>query len=181
MLQHIVTADIGILYWIQENLRVSFLDMPMAFLSRLGDAGLIWLIIIAVLLITPKYRRAGLTALLAIVFSLIICNLILKPLIHRARPYELYDYITVLIKYPTDFSFPSGHVSSSFAVSVALTCSFKKKGVWFIILAALISFSRLYVGVHFPTDILAGIVTGIVSGLLAVFIVNKLNERQLLG
>lgn len=176
MLQLIQTVDINALYWIQQNMRVSFLNMPMIILNRIGDYGIIWLLIIAVMMIWPKYRRVGLTALIAITFSLLICNIIIKPLVHRARPFEVYQYITVLINYPTDFSFPSGHASSSFSVALVLMHAYKKKGAGFLILATLIAFSRLYVGVHYPTDILGGILTGILSGVLAVLVVKMLSN-----
>ena len=116
----------------------------------------------------PRTRKLGLVVTAALVLEAIPCNLILKPLVARARPFTVNPAVELLITKPTDFSFPSGHTSASFAVVSALF--FRKERLWIPagILAALIAFSRLYLYVHYPTDVLAGALVGILAGWIAV-------------
>lgn len=111
--------------------------------------------------------------LLALLINFIICNLSLKPLVARIRPYEYVSDIKLLVNKLSDFSFPSGHSSSSFAAAFALCLNNKKWGKVCLIIAGLIAFSRLYLFVHFPSDVLAGIILGIFSGFMAYKILNK--------
>ena len=148
--------DMTILNFIQNHLRSTVGDHLFPVITALGNAGLVWLALAAVLLILPRTRKLGLVVTAALVLEAIPCNLILKPLVE------------LLIAKPTDFSFPSGHTSASFAVVSALF--FRKERLWIPagILAALIAFSRLYLYVHYPTDVLAGALIGILAGWIAV-------------
>ena len=156
-----------------QNIRFNFLDSAMLFITTLGNGGFIWILTGILMLCFKKTRKAGITALLALLIGFLICNILLKPLVARIRPYEIRDIIPLIPK-PSDYSFPSGHSTSSFAAATALYMNFKKKSISFIVLAVLIAFSRLYLYVHFPTDIIAGIIIGILSGILS----NKLTKRE---
>ena len=160
--------DMTILNFIQNHLRSTVGDHLFPVITALGNAGLVWLALAAVLLILPRTRKLGLVVTAALVLEAITCNLILKPLVARARPFTVNPAVELLIAKPTDFSFPSGHTSASFAVVSALF--FRKERLWIPagILAALIAFSRLYLYVHYPTDVLAGALIGILAGWIAV-------------
>lgn len=162
-----------------QTIHTPLLDKILAFITSLGNAGIIWIVLAVVLLILPKTRKAGIIVAAALLVDLILCNLILKNLVARVRPYDVNTAIAVLIKKPLDFSFPSGHTAASFAAMTALFLA-KMKKAWIaaLILAVLIAFSRLYFYVHYPTDVLGGIVVGILSGVLGYAIVEKLDKRR---
>ena len=170
--------DLPILEWIAGNLRCGFLDAVMPIITLLGDAGIFWIAISVVLLFIPKYRKVGLGMGAALILGLLVCNVTLKPLIARPRPYD-YQWeqfgvsIQLLIEAQHDFSFPSGHTIASFEAATVLMLHSKKAGIPALILAALIAFSRLYLYVHYPTDVLTSVVLGIAFGLLGNWLVQK--------
>ena len=159
------TFDSGLLLWLQENVRNPILTPLMKAVTHLGDAGIFWILLTLVLLILPRTRKVGLGSAIALLGSLVVCNLILKNAVGRIRPYEVIAGLECIVGRAHDASFPSGHTSASFASAVALFRQIPRKyGVPLLILAALIAFSRLYVGIHYPTDVLAGLVIGIALG-----------------
>ena len=162
-----------------QTIHTPFLDKTFAIITSLGNAGIIWIVLAVVLLILPKTRKAGIVLTAALLMDFVLCNLILKNLVARVRPYDINTAITILIKKPLDFSFPSGHTAASFAAMTALFLA-KMKKAWIaaLILAILIAFSRLYFYVHYPTDVLGGIVVGILSGVLGYAIVEKLGKLR---
>lgn len=170
--------DLPILDWIAENLYCGFLDFFMPLVTKLGDAGIFWIAVAVVLLFIPKYRKIGLSMGAALLMGLLVCNLTLKPLVARIRPYDLQleqfgKTISLLVATPHDFSFPSGHTIASFEAATVLLLMNKKMGIPAMILAVLIAFSRLYLYVHYPTDVLASVVLGIGFAFLARFLVQK--------
>lgn len=152
------------------------LDSIMVFITHLGDKGILWIVLGIIMIFTKKYRRAGFTVILALLMMLVIGNITLKPLIARVRPYEYVDNITLLINTPTDYSFPSGHTFASFASAASLFFFHKKEGVFALVIASFISFSRLYLYVHFPTDVLFGIILGIGVAFISRNIVSKIRS-----
>ena len=155
------------------------LDTLMCGITRLGDAGIIWILLCIVLLVLPKTRKSGVIWMAALLVDLVICNGILKPLVHRIRPFDVRTGIELLVKRPTDFSFPSGHTAASFASVMALYLAGEKK-IWIssLGLAVLIAFSRLYLYVHYPTDVLGGVVAGLAAGALGYWLVKKVEELK---
>ena len=115
----------------------------------------------------------------ALLVDLVICNGILKPLVHRIRPFDVKTGIELLVKRPTDYSFPSGHTAASFASVTALYLAGEKK-LWIpaLVLAVLIAFSRLYLYVHYPTDVLGGVVAGLAAGALGYWLMKKVSELK---
>ena len=180
------TFDLPILDWIAEHLWCPFLDGLMPAVTHLGDGGILWIAIAVILLCFPKYRRTGFAMGAALLMGLLICNLWLKPAVARLRPfdYQLQCYgrlIPLLIEAPKDFSFPSGHTIASFEAATVLLIRHKKWGVIAMVLAVLIAFSRLYLYVHYPTDVLASVVLGIGIAFAANYLVNQgyaLYERK---
>ena len=162
-----------------QTIHTPLLDKILAFITSLGNAGIVWIVLAVVLLILPKTRKTGIIVAAALLMDLILCNLILKNLVARVRPYDVNTAIAILIKKPLDFSFPSGHTAASFAAMTALFLA-KMKKAWIaaLVLAVLIAFSRLYFYVHYPTDVLGGAVVGILSGIIGYAIVEKIDKRR---
>lgn len=169
--------ELQALDFIANNLKCGFLDAVMPIITKFGDAGIFWIAVSIVLLITKKYRKVGAMMGLALIFGLIVGNLTLKPLIARVRPYDmpgaLFSVDNLLVDALHDKSFPSGHTLCCFEAATVLMFNVKKLGIPALIIAILVAFSRLYLYVHYPTDVLAGIILGILFGILATFIVNK--------
>lgn len=172
--------EIHILDWFQ-TLHSPVLDAIMVGITTLGNAGLFWLLLGIILVAIPKTRKSGVLVLVAIIIDAILCNGILKNLFARIRPFDMNTAIELLITSPKDYSFPSGHTAVSFAAVAALVFAGEKK-LWKLALipAVLIAVSRLYLYVHYPTDILGGIGVGILAGWLSYIIVTKL-ERTFKG
>lgn len=168
MVELLTNAEINFLLYIQESVRNPWLDPIVTFLTSLGNAGWIWILLSALLLIPKKTRKIGFISFLSLFASLIVNNLLLKNLVGRIRPYDACQSLLPLVAKPVDASFPSGHTGSSFASAYVMYRYLpKREGIAAIVLAALISLSRLYVGVHYPSDVLTGMMTGIWSGYLA--------------
>jgi len=160
------------------NMRTDLLDTILPMISSFGDKGIGWIVISVILTCIPRYRKAGITMGLALIFCLLIGNMTLKPLIARPRPYTYFPEMTLLIAPLADFSFPSGHTFASFASATALFLYHKKAGIAAYILAAIIAFTRLYLYVHFPSDVIAGMLLGIFSGWLAYQIVQSVSTHK---
>ena len=177
-----LSFDFAVLNFIYDNCRNGFLDMLMPIISKLGNAGIVWIILTIALLISSKYRTAGFALLFALILDVTVCNIILKPLVARIRPCDVNKAIELLIACPNDYSFPSGHTASSFAAVSSLYFSQNWLFKPALVLAILISFSRLYLYVHYPTDIFAGIILGIIVGYLGyklvVFGKSPWNKRK---
>ena len=168
--------EFAILDFIREYLSCPLLDSVMKFITFLGDAGWIWILTGVTLLFFKKTRRIGTAICLALIFNLVVTNITLKPLIARTRPFDLAEGIKLITDKPTDFSFPSGHSSASFAASVAIFCNNKKYGAFALVLALLIAFSRLYLYLHFPSDVLAGSIIGSVCGYISYLIIKRIKK-----
>ena len=159
-----MNLDQTILYWIHDNLSCGLLDVLMPKLTLLGSGGAIWLLAAGGMLCTKRYRRQGVILLAGLAAGVLVGNVCLKNLIARPRPCWLDDSVTLLISTPTDYSFPSGHTLSSVIGATVLTKTNRKFGWVAIPLAAVIAFSRLYLFVHYPSDILAGAALGVAIG-----------------
>lgn len=176
-MEAIVKIDADILLWIQENLRNDILTPVVKGITHLGDAGIFWILLLVVLLMIPKTRKAGILGAAALILTFLVTNVLLKPMVARVRPYEVIEGLTRLIGKQSDRSFPSGHTANSMAVGVLLwmisqksgesgdnSLYFPKKAGWLLLtLSILISLSRLYVGVHYPTDVLGGAVIAVLD------------------
>ena len=167
-----------ILDFIQSNMRSGFFDVVMPIITSLGNGGIIWILIALALIATQKYRMAGVTILAALLMHLLIGNVILKPLIARVRPCDVNTAIELLIPRPTDYSFPSGHTMSSFAAATVIIRTDKRMGIFAMLLATVIAFSRLYLYVHYPSDVVGGIVIGIALGVFASCVIAKFAKES---
>lgn len=171
MIDTLFQLDGAILLWIQEYVRNDVLTPLFTVVTGLGDKGFIWILLSLVLLVSRKTRETGVIALLGLFLSLLVINLTLKNVIARVRPFDVIEGLVPLIGHPGDFSFPSGHSASSFAAAGVLVRRLPKwAGIPFFLLAVMISLLRLYVGVHYPTDVFAGIAIGLGISYLAEWI-----------
>lgn len=160
MMTAIQNFDASVLLYIQDYLRTPFWNTFFVIFSRLGDSGILWIALGLALLFPEKTRRRGFDVLLCLAFAFFVSDLLIKPIVARPRPYMTIEGLQILVAPPTSYSFPSGHTNSSFAAALALTLAFGKKGAWAYVFAALIAFSRLWVGVHYPTDVICGALGG---------------------
>ena len=181
MIAFIENIDAVILLWLQ-SLRGP-MDAVITFITHLADHGYLWIGVAILLLFFKQTRKGGVAALIALTCGLIITNLCIKNAVARIRPYETIEGLYSMIGVMKDWSFPSGHTTASFAAATALAMSLGKKfGIPALILAALIALSRLYVGVHYPSDVLAGAIIGtlcgIIGALCAKAIFNAIQKKR---
>ncbi len=159
-----------------QNMHSAPLDVIMKIFTYLGEAGILWIAISLVLAIVPKTRKCGFTMMFAMAVTFILGNLVFKNLIARGRPCWINESVEMLIKRPHDFSFPSGHTMNGITASLCIFFYYHKAGIGAIVVACIIAFSRMYLFVHWPTDILAGILLGAVDAVISYFVIGKIYE-----
>jgi len=179
MLEVLQNLDGNILLWIQENLRSVWFTPVVIFVTNLGKAGFIWIVLTIGLMLLKKTRMTGIMCAVALIIFWVLNNMILKNLVARPRPYDVIHELIPMVPRLHDFSFPSGHTASSFAVAAVIHNKLPKWfGISVLILAILIGLSRLYLGVHYPTDVIFAMFEGIFIGCLAKRIVDNVPNTQ---
>lgn len=170
--------ELSMLNWIQTHLQNGFLDAVLPPITHTCDHGEVWIILAIVLLCWRKKRRSGLAVSGALVLDAVSCNLILKPLFGRIRPFLVQTDVNLLIDPPLDAAFPSGHTAASFAAVAALF--FMKDPLWkpALCVAVVIAFSRLYLFVHWPSDVLGGVLLGVAVGWLGAYLVKRFSRES---
>lgn len=159
-------AEFDILFALQD-LQCAWLNLVMRIFTELGNNGIVWIVIGLGCIIFKKSRRCGVLMLLTMLICFVLGNGVIKNLVARPRPFQLIDRdFMLLIPPPGEYSFPSGHTLHGFAAAVTIFLHHKRAGVAALVLAALIAFSRLYFFVHFPTDVLGGLILGTLAALL---------------
>lgn len=161
--------DTIVLEFVQNNFHNGFTDFIFPIITSLGNAGTIWLIIGVGLVITKKYRRYGILLFVTLALTYSLGEFVIKPIVARPRPFLEFPGRVLLIPPPHGYSFPSGHAGSSFAATVVLWQTNKKFGIIALILASLIAFSRVFLFVHYPSDVLAGTILGIFCAFSTTF------------
>ena len=161
--------DMEILRFIYNNLRNPVIDRVMIAFTLLGDLGVVWILISLFLLASKKYRKTGMMTICALILSTVLGSGILKYLIQRPRPFVFDPAVEILISKPLSYSFPSGHTASSFAAAGILFRELKRYRIYAVVLATLIAFSRMYLFVHYPTDIIGGITLGLICSEIVIY------------
>ncbi|MCM1159422.1 MAG: phosphatase PAP2 family protein [Bacteroidales bacterium] len=179
----IVEVDFTILNWIQENIRCDILDKIFPALTSLGEKGWFFIAVAVILLCIPRYRKWGAALLCSLLLGLICGNLMIKNIVMRIRPYDhdLAEGVVLLVDKLKDYSFPSGHTMAVFEFFAVICAMPVKKGYKAAagIFALLMAFSRLYLYVHFPSDVLMGMVLGTLFGMMGCSIITMLaGERE---
>lgn len=196
--------DAGFLLYIQEYIRSDFLNPIMKVLTHSGDKGILLIVLILALLIIPRTRAIGIMSTISIAIEALLNNVLLKNIIARTRPYDEIEGLINLVGKQSDYSFPSGHTGAAFAVAGAMlvvalfglpmieksgeisrkdpSLSFKLISVLLIMYATLLAFSRMYVGVHYPTDVLCGLLLGLGTSAIAYLIyqmaIKKIHDKK---
>ena len=169
--------ELAVLDWIQAHLRCGFLDAVLPAISWTCNHGELWIILAAILLLRRRQRWTGVSLSFALVLDLLLCNMLLKPLVGRLRPFAVNAAAELLIPPPLDASFPSGHTAVCFAAVFALKAAGSPLWKPALAAAAAVAFSRLYLYVHWPTDVLGGIAVGALAGTAGAWLAKKLRER----
>ena len=191
-MEAIIQFESNILLWIQEYIRSDFLDPIVKFITHSGDHGYLWIALLVILFCIPKTRKAALIGAATLILTFIVTNLCLKPLIGRTRPYEVIEGLTRIIGKQSDRSFPSGHTANSMAVGVSLwlvsrkyaligdeKLYFPKAAGWIVLIwSVLVGLSRLYVGVHYPTDVLGGAAIAVLNTMIVFGVYKKILARK---
>lgn len=164
-----------------QNLRSTPLDKFMVTMSSAGNLSLIWIAFIFIFLSTKELKKQGKIMIIAFILNILLVNLLVKNLVARPRPYEVAKFTDLLVHKLSDNSFPSGHTSYAFTFATIVTLLNKNKPliIFTDLLAVLIGLSRLYLYVHFPTDVLAGAIFGILIGIFAIKIYNSSRYREI--
>lgn len=170
MRDHFKKFDIKTLEYINKKLSNSLLDKIMPIITSLANFGVIWIIIALSLLLTEQYRISGIMVISALVLNTILGEGIIKHIIKRERPFAKEDNNRLLISKPITYSFPSGHTSSSFAVTGVLIATNITISIYVMILSILIAFSRIYLNVHYPSDVFSGVLLGVICSFIVVFV-----------
>lgn len=178
MLGFLNNIDQAVLLFIQANLHFKILDEIMIFATNAGSKGLIWVLISLLLLLNRRTRKIGIITLAALILSSILGEGLLKHIIQRPRPYDDLPWVHLLINKSTAYSFPSGHTASSFAAAYVLSKYLRSFSPIIWVVALSIALSRLYLFMHYPSDILGGIALGLLCGKLASYLYeNNFNDK----
>jgi undecaprenyl-diphosphatase len=168
-MEGIQNFDKSVLEFIRTNMRSSILDFIMPFITKLGNGGMIWIVVALAFIKSKQYRTDGFMVIGSLLFCILIGNFTIKPLVSRLRPCDINTTTPLLISRPTDYSFPSGHTMSSFAAASVIFHANTSLGIAALILASLIAFSRLYLFVHYPSDIIVGVILGIFISVVVIW------------
>lgn len=184
MISAVAAWDASVLLWVQDHVRTALGDWIIPLWSSLGNTGALWIVLSLLLLCFRRTRRAGALALGGMFINLLVVNGAIKHIVARPRPWLVVEGLEVLLFEPDPNSFPSGHTSAAFAFAAALCCELRIPWVRVLAVAAaaFMGWSRIYVAVHFPSDVVTGALIGVLCGLLAVWLYRRfLREKFPLG
>ncbi len=178
MLELIQNFDISAVRFIHENLSNPVLDFLMPIITLLGEGGIFWIVLTLVMLCFKRTRKSGFVMALSLIIGLLVVNVTIKPIVNRPRPYTIDTDVKLLVNALSDGSFPSGHTLACFECAAALIITgFKKWGRAALVLAFLVAFSRLYLYVHYPTDVLTSMILGTAFAFFSKFAVDKIYQK----
>ncbi|WP_072986309.1 phosphatase PAP2 family protein [Clostridium cavendishii] len=176
----ITNLDLKILLDIQQVFKTPFLDKSMPIITSLGNAGIFWIVISLILICTKKHRYIGILCLCSLIITSFLGEVIIKNIVQRNRPFIFLDNVKLLITPPNSYSFPSGHTAASFTSAAMLSHFFKKYRIIFFALAITIAFSRLYLLVHYPSDVLVGMLLGLFGYFATIKLFKLIIEKNYL-
>lgn len=163
--------ELSVLEWF-DSIHGSVLDPLMVGITYSATSGLIWFVLGFLMTCSRRWRRCGVSVIVAVILAYIVVDVILKPLVCRERPFDVADF-DLLVAAPDTWSFPSGHMASAFAGATAILIHNRRWGAVAMAYASLVGLSRVYLCVHWPTDVIAGALVGIALALLAVWFMSR--------
>ena len=168
--------ELSILHAIQQ-IHTPWLDAVMIFFTRLGDDGILWIALGVGLLFFKKTRKCGVCVLLSMLLSMLVGKEFLKNVVERTRPFMADPTVVLKVTPPSSYSFPSGHTLDAFTSATAIFMYYRKPGIVAFAVASLIAFSRMYLFMHYPTDILGGIIIGVGVAVIVVKMVEVIIDN----
>lgn len=170
--------EIGALDFIQNHFSCAALDFIMPIVSMFADGGVFWIAVAILMLCFKRTRKTGIKMGMALLMGLLVCNVTLKPLIGRIRPYDVNTNVVLLVDRLSDYSFPSGHTLASFEAAVTLMiCERRRFGYPALVIAVAVALSRMYLYVHYPTDVLMSVLLGSAFAVISCKVVELLYKK----
>lgn len=166
ILRLVSKIDRGVMRQIDSRMTCRFMNKFMPFMTMLGDLGTVWLVTAIFLLFMKRFRFYGVSVIATVCFCAFLCDVVIKPIVRRLRPFVTNTELRLLIRTPGGYSFPSGHTSSSVGAAYVLFQMNRWVGIAGFLVAALIALSRMYLHVHYPTDVMAGALIGLVCAVV---------------
>ena len=163
--------ELGVLDWF-DSLHGTFLDQLMVGVTYSATSGLVWFVLGFLMTCSRRWRRCGVSVIVSVALAYVVVDVILKPLVCRDRPFTVEDF-DLLVAPPDTWSFPSGHTASAFAGAVAILVHDRRWGSIALVYAALVGISRMYLCVHWLTDVIAGAVIGAAVAVLAIWFMSR--------
>ena len=176
-LEAVTTWDASVITAIYENVHSAFLTMFFRIVTLLGEGGIFWIAVAVILLFFKKTRRSGICIGASLLIGVIVGNGIIKNVVARPRPYDAIEGIESVVSHLSDYSFPSGHTVASFEAATALAMNRTKWAIPAYVGAVLVAVSRLFLFVHYPTDVICGALLGVLFGVLGSLAAGAIYDR----
>lgn len=176
-LEAVTTWDVSVITAIYENVHSAFLTMFFRIVTLLGEGGIFWIAVAVILLFFKKTRRSGICIGASLLIGVIVGNGIIKNVVARPRPYDAIEGIESVVSHLSDYSFPSGHSLCCFEAATALAMNRTKWAIPAYVGAVLVAVSRLFLFVHYPTDVICGALLGVLFGVLGSLAAGAIYDR----
>lgn len=176
-LEAVTTWDASVITAIYENVHSAFLTMFFRIVTLLGEGGIFWIAVAVILLFFKKTRRSGICIGASLLIGVIVGNGIIKNVVARPRPYDAIAGIESVVSHLSDYSFPSGHSLCCFEAATALAMNRTKWAIPAYVGAVLVAVSRLFLFVHYPTDVICGALLGVLFGVLGSLAAGAIYDR----
>lgn len=176
-LEAVTAWDASVITAIYENVHSAFLTMFFRIVTLLGEGGIFWIAVAVILLFFKKTRRSGICIGASLLIGVIVGNGIIKNVVARPRPYDAIAGIESVVSHLSDYSFPSGHSLCCFEAATALAMNRTKWAIPAYVGAVLVAVSRLFLFVHYPTDVICGALLGVLFGVLGSLAAGAIYDR----